>query len=152
AGYHVRGRWAWALPVAAVGLSDVVGHFCNLPGMGFYNPLAMACVYSGFIAAVGIGWVSKRVSKDQPSLGKGLSVLGGSLAASLAFFLISNFGVWLAGWYPMNAAGLLQCYFNAIPFFRNALIGDLSFALVLFGSMAMANAWSARKQSSIQTA
>ncbi|MEL7266818.1 MAG: DUF6580 family putative transport protein, partial [Planctomycetota bacterium] len=34
AGYHVRGRWAWALPVAAVGLSDVVGHFCNLPGMG----------------------------------------------------------------------------------------------------------------------
>jgi len=47
--------------------------------------------------------------------------------ASLLFFLISNFGVWL-NWYPNTSAGLVQCYVLALPFYWRTLIGDVIFA------------------------
>ena len=65
-------------------------------------------------------------------------VLFGSLASSLAFFLITNFGVWLSGWYPLTLAGLQTCFINAIPFFRNFLTGTLAYAIVLFGTYELA--------------
>ena len=66
-------------------------------------------------------------------------VIGSSLLASLAFFLISNFGVWLSDHdYPINAAGLLLCYEMAIPFFKNTLMGDLVYSAVLFGGFEFA--------------
>lgn len=46
--------------------------------------------------------------------------------ASLWFFLVSNFGVWLY-WYPNTLQGLLSCYLAALPFYRNTLLGDLFF-------------------------
>jgi hypothetical protein len=61
-------------------------------------------------------------------------VAGASLTGSIAFFVISNFAVW-AAWnmYPKTLAGLGACYVAALPFFRNALAGDLIFTAVLFG-------------------
>ncbi len=47
--------------------------------------------------------------------------------ASLLFFLISNFGVWL-NWYPRTTAGLLDCYLLALPFYGRTLMGDLLFS------------------------
>ncbi len=49
--------------------------------------------------------------------------------ASLSFFLLSNFGVWLS-WYPHSLVGLKNCYILALPFYRNTLIGDVVFGLV----------------------
>lgn len=58
----------------------------------------------------------------------------GSLSASVVFFVLSNFGVWMAGMgYPMTLAGLEACYIAALPFFVNTLLGDLFYSLVLFG-------------------
>ena len=95
--------------------------------MGFYNPVTMAMVYAGSLAAVPIGRLIRRGRRPI------LRVPVGSLAASTLFFLISNFGVWLAGWYGMTAAGLLSCYINAIPFYAYSLVGDLAFSVILFG-------------------
>ena len=57
-----------------------------------------------------------------------------SLAASLSFFVVSNFAVW-AVWsmYPKNLGGLMACYIAAVPFFRNAVVSDLFFAAAFFG-------------------
>ncbi|MGB3056906.1 MAG: DUF6580 family putative transport protein, partial [Candidatus Omnitrophota bacterium] len=41
-------------------------------------------------------------------------------------------------WYPHTWEGLSFCYVSAIPFFRNTLLGNLFFALVLFGSYELA--------------
>lgn len=62
------------------------------------------------------------------------NVLFGSLAASLSFFMITNFGVWLGNpaW-PQSVAGLGSCYAFALPFFGNTLAADLLFSSVLFG-------------------
>lgn len=60
-------------------------------------------------------------------------MVGGSLAASVIFFVFSNFGVWFSGtMYPMTIEGLEACYLAAIPFFTNTLAGDLFYAGALF--------------------
>jgi hypothetical protein len=55
-------------------------------------------------------------------------------AGPLAFFLISNFGVWYGfKTYPPNAAGLLACYIVGIPYFGRTLVSTVLFAALLFG-------------------
>jgi hypothetical protein len=53
------------------------------------------------------------------------SSLGFAVASSFFFFAVTNFGVWLQGWYPMNVNGLVDCFLAAIPFYRTMLIGNL---------------------------
>src|SRR3954452_24795660 len=56
-------------------------------------------------------------------------VLGAALGASLSFFVISNFAVWLESThfpqlgvvYPQTLDGLITCFAAAVPFFRNTL-------------------------------
>jgi hypothetical protein len=55
--------------------------------------------------------------------------IGVVVGAPVAFFLISNFGVWLGGGlYPHTLSGLGDCYALALPFFRGTLFGDWLFA------------------------
>jgi hypothetical protein len=61
------------------------------------------------------------------------------LLSSILFFVVTNFAVWAAfETYAMNWSGLVHCYTAAVPFFRYTLAGDLFFALVLFGTHALA--------------
>jgi len=127
AGCYLAGRRAYLVPLAVLLLSDLVGHLFKVPGMGFYHPITMLCVYAGAISAVPVGrWIQSNRSK--------LRLPAGSLAASTLFFLISNFGVWLGGWYPITGLGLLACYTSAIPFFGYTIAGDLLFTILLFGA------------------
>ncbi|MFH0877497.1 MAG: DUF6580 family putative transport protein [Candidatus Omnitrophota bacterium] len=66
------------------------------------------------------------------------TILAGSVLSSVIFFVITNFGVWLSGWYPMTAAGLGQCFIAAIPFFRNFTASTLFYSCVLFGTYEIA--------------
>lgn len=64
-----------------------------------------------------------------------------TLAGSLLFFVVTNLAEWASGvLYPTTAEGLATCFTMALPFFRNSLIGDLTFATVLFGAWALAEA------------
>ena len=66
---------------------------------------------------------------------KPLRVIGAALASSVSFYLISNFDVWAAtNLYPKTMAGLMTSYTLALPFFRNAVEGDLLFTAVMFGT------------------
>ena len=55
-----------------------------------------------------------------------------ALFASVIFFIISNFGVWIGGYYPYTLEGLLTCYTMAIAFFQNTLLGTLFFTFIFF--------------------
>jgi hypothetical protein len=85
--------------------------------------------YAGVIL-LGGALLGRRVSP--------LRVGAGSLAASIAFFVASNFAVW-AVWhmYPKTLAGLATAYLAAVPFFRNQVLADLLFAAVLFAIGAL---------------
>lgn len=60
----------------------------------------------------------------------------GSVSASLIFFIVSNFGVWMQGaLYPKTFSGLVSCYTMAIPFYRATFVSDMIFTFVFFGAM-----------------
>ncbi len=62
------------------------------------------------------------------------------LASAVTFFVVSNFGVWAFGdgiRYPHNPAGLVDCYVQAIPFFRNTLISMALFLPLLFSRVTL---------------
>jgi hypothetical protein len=111
---------AFLVPVVAMLLSDLV--------IGFHS--TMFTVYLSFIAIVGIGLILQSKLTV-------VNTLTASLAASVLFYLVTNFGSWTSGLmpYPMNAAGLMQSYIAGLPFFFNGILGDLFYNSVLFGAL-----------------
>jgi len=56
-----------------------------------------------------------------------------TFSGTLIFYLISNFGVWATGnLYEKNINGLINCYFLAIPFFKNSIISTIIFSYTTF--------------------
>jgi hypothetical protein len=81
------------------------------------------------MAAVLIG----RFYASNPTL---LRWVGSVLGGSALFFLVTNGAVWLTAEgsiYPKTLAGLIQCYTMGLPFYKNTLLGDLTWSTVLFG-------------------
>jgi hypothetical protein len=55
------------------------------------------------------------------------------ILSSLVFFILTNFGVWTLGnLYEKSFQGLIECYFMAIPFFKNTLISTIIFSYAAF--------------------
>ncbi|OGL35721.1 hypothetical protein A3F65_03550 [Candidatus Saccharibacteria bacterium RIFCSPHIGHO2_12_FULL_47_16b] len=62
-----------------------------------------------------------------------------TISASIFFFVVTNFGVWAtSGMYAHTWAGLIRCYELALPFFRNTLMSDIVYTIVLFGAYWLA--------------
>lgn len=89
-----------------------------------------------YLSAIGIG----SLLKHNPGVVK---IAGAALGASVSFFVLSNFSVWLFGsMYAKNLDGLITCYIKAIPFFRNTLSSDMVFSFAAFGIPRLAQALS----------
>lgn len=117
-GAYLPKKLLW-LPLLALFISDYF--------IGFYG-IDMLYVYGSFILTGLIGlWLR---SHKKPKF-----VIGGALFSSVLFFLITNFGVWAPpnNWYTHDLNGLIKSYTMALPFFRNTLIGDLGYTILLFG-------------------
>jgi hypothetical protein len=56
-----------------------------------------------------------------------------SFFSSCSFFIITNFGSWITtSVYQKNLMGLLNAYSMGLPFFRNTLLGDMFYTIVIF--------------------
>ncbi len=112
-------------PVALLAVSDYL-----LTTQVYQMQLRWTHIFSlaGFALVALIGrWLRDKLSVR--------NLLAASLAGPTAFFLLSNFGVWL-GWrmYPPTWEGLVACYVAALPFFRNSLLSSMLFSGILFGA------------------
>ena len=59
----------------------------------------------------------------------------GSLAviSPMIFFLVSNFGVWITGsYYARDISGLMECYFNAVPFYASSATSCMLFTALFY--------------------
>ncbi len=113
--------WGVVVPLGAMVLSDIgLGY---LPGT---DP-GMAWVYGSFVLIALLGGWALRSRRTV------LRIAGTSLASSLLFYVVTNFGEWLGPLYPHTSAGLAASYIAAIPFFRNTVLSDLGYTLALFG-------------------
>lgn len=127
-------KWAFALPIFSIFLSDVLYHSLNLMGFttmkGFYE--GQITNYILFAAMTAIGFLMKKINA--------INVIAYSLLVCVAFFLLSNFFVWQSGQglsRPKTFDGLIQCYTDAIPFFENSIKATLVFSAVLFGAYSL---------------
>lgn len=121
---------AFLLPLAAMLLGDLaLGYLVY--GRDVFA--VMPFVYPCFVLTVLLGMWVRRWHRAPAA------IAAAALAASVLFFLISNFGAWVAfPLYPGTLDGLLECYAAGIPFFRDTLISNGLFTLVLFGGLALA--------------
>lgn len=136
-------RYAFLFTLLAQLLSDTYFQLFS-PFPGFYG-IEQFFVYGGMMAVTFLG-----TRMGQP---KALRVAGFSIAGSLLFFLISNFGVWVSiqfgtdlYGYGKGLSGLGTTYLMALPFytqqgtelFVNSFIGDLVCSSLLFAVYLLA--------------
>ncbi len=125
-GAHLGNRWlAFMIPLVALLISDIF--------LGFHN--FMIPVYLSFALVVLLGTLMRNKIRLP-------YIIGGSIAGSLLFFLITNAAVWIATpYYPNTFQGLLTSYTMAIPFFHTGLLGDLFYNAVFFGGFYFIRQW-----------
>lgn len=129
-------RLAVILPLAAMLISDYF--------IGFYNLPILVSVYLSF----GISGILGLQLRQHKNLS---NILGVTLLASIQFYLITNFAVWAFGtMYPPTVGGLSQSYINALPFFRNTLLGDLFYVGVMFGLYEAVRFYLGKRRSAVQ--
>jgi len=140
-GAMLLGRKAWFLPLCLLVLSDLVLGWIGGTGWGAYTIMS-ALVY------LGVGWVA------HPCLGSNhprITLLAGTLASGIAFYLIANTFSWalepayartLAGWWQSQTTGLPQFSPPAWFFLRQSLLADtvwcLAASLLFFRSAEQA--------------
>lgn len=105
--------------------------------LGGYEWQLEACVYGSMLVACGLGWMIKnRIEKSAIGVNRNQFVgfVGGALAMSTIFFVLTNMAVWkFSGWYGTDLESGLACFVSALPFFRWTILGDMTFTLVILG-------------------
>lgn len=145
-GVYLGRRLSLIVPLGIMILSDVL---LSLPALRSLLPWGVTgagwhhLVWAtwGSFALVGLigWWVRRRKTVSR--------ILLGSLAGSILFYLITNWAVWAYGtMYPADWPGLIQSYTQALPFFRNSLLGDLGYTALFFGVYEGAAAFVRMKQ------
>ena len=116
-GFYLNKKYAILVPLSLMVITDLF--------LGLHNVILFTWGSVVLISVLGI------IQKKRKSA---LTIAGSSLISAVAFFIITNFGVWLAGWYTYTFEGFITCYVRAIPFFRHMLSSTLLYSTVLFGS------------------
>lgn len=131
-------KMALLLPLGAMLLGDICLHISYLLGIREYAGLHayMPFVYGALAAITIIGmWLHNNV--------RAWKIPFAAIGGSLLFFAVSNFGVWVMD-FPHTYAGFLQCFAQAVPFYRDNMtwLGDLVYTATLFGAFE----WIVRRQ------
>jgi len=126
--YFTRSWLAFFVPLAALALSDLVlGLYWSWSMMAFQPHMWVQYLAFSLVVMIGLS-LRGRTSAAR--------VAAMTLASSVTFFVVTNFGEWVfQPWYPKTGEGLVAAYIAAIPFFRNSLIGDFAYVALLFGGM-----------------
>jgi len=129
-------KWAFALPLFSMFLSDVLYEILYNYGYtdvsGFYK--GQLINYVLFIGITCLGFLMRRVTVQ--------NILGFSLLAPTVYFLASNFLLWARGGglqRPKTFAGMMQCYTDALPFYKVSLEATVVFSILLFGGYYLLN-------------
>ncbi|HEU4471888.1 MAG TPA: DUF6580 family putative transport protein [Flavisolibacter sp.] len=143
-------RLAFILPLLSMLISDSIYQLLYTNGLfdrpGFYKAQgffdSQLLNYVLFALLTVFGFLLKKPTA--------LRVFGFGLSGSVLYFLASNLLVWMGGGgfgRPKTFEGLMQCYGDALAFYReygliegfagNAVVGDLFFCALLFGSFAL---------------
>ena len=119
-------RLAIVIPFAAMFISDILLQLVN--GTGFHNQMFLVYGCTIFSSLIGFQIREKLQFKN---------ILFATVAGAILFFITTNLGVWMLGYYGYTMTGLVNCFTMAIPFFRGTITGDLFYSLLFFGSYSL---------------
>jgi hypothetical protein len=143
--------WRFVVPLMAMILSDLAIDL-HLIDLQWYMPVGYSplpstwgwekifqkiLIYGAFALSVGLGSLLQRRRTLIP-------IAGATLASSVLFFVVTNFGSWVVdATYPRTLTGLGECYVAGLAFWRQhgTLLGDVFYSTVLFGGLALAERW-----------
>ena len=127
-------KFAFLLPLLAMFVSDCLYQLLYINGVGtmygFYEGQVLNYILFGGLTVFGFFVKNLNVKK----------IAFASIAAPTAYFLASNFFVWvssspLAGLgRPKTFAGLMMCYGDGLPFYPWSVASTFVFSAILFGS------------------
>jgi hypothetical protein len=120
--------WSWAAILLGVDLLS--------QGAAVWQPHNLPAILLTYACYIAIAWWGDRMRRSDPGV---VRVLGGTVACSLLFFLVTNTFSWGADpAYAKTFLGWVQCMTVGTPgfpptwmFFRNSLIADFCGATVL---------------------
>ena len=147
--YFTRKWKAFAFPLLTLLISDLVINVFVYEGKYGIMYGSWYWVYGGFCIIVLMGhWFLRHVNI------KNIVLTG--IGATLAYWLIVDFGVFLFGCTDITTGqtmdhsfgSLIKCYAQGFPFMKNFLSGTLLYSGILFGAFE----WMKRKNPSLQTA
>lgn len=135
-----RGKYSVFIPFAALLAGDLILAATGKLYSDYFADGYFIYVYVGFA----LTWMIGRLLKNKVNVS---NIVLASIAASLTFFIVTNFGSWLQiSYYPKTINGLGQAYLAGLVFYKqdilsnfflNQLIADLFFSSVFFGGYAM---------------
>ncbi len=148
-GIYLGGIYTAVVPLSVIFLSD----------LAIGNNYIFIFTWTAFvlIGLLGAGYRRWRIAKRGFQITRDNfkaqlpEAIGLGISSSLFFFIWTNFGWWLiSGMYEHNLAGLIKCYWMAIPFFKNNLIGNLVFVPIGIYAASKALCWAKSKNWRIQ--
>ena len=119
------------VPVAILAISDLL-----LPA---YDSIpVLLATYVVMTLPVGLGRLQRR-SQSRPWAATQWALF--ALVPATLFYIVTNFAVWaFQSDYEKSLAGLAQCYWAAVPFYRWMVAGDVFYLGALLGCWLIAGA------------
>ena len=133
-------RFSFLVPLFSMLISDLLYQALYMQGLteirGFYHGQWVNYVLFTLITVIGF-----FINKNNIS-----SIILGSLAGVVFFYLTSNFLDWIGGGldinnqpYPITFKGLMNCFIAGLPFLRGSLLATLVFGGIFFGCYHLYN-------------
>lgn len=112
-GFVLRGSLAYSVPVLGMFISNCfLGHYGISMSLAIYGSLLLPVLLASRTSSI-------------------LGVYVYSFLCPVVFFITTNFVVWYgSGWYSQTWSGLINCYYMAIPFFKNTLMSSVYYTLL----------------------
>ncbi|MCI0332288.1 MAG: hypothetical protein L0228_03555 [Planctomycetes bacterium] len=122
--YFSRVTIASLVPIAILLIGDLL-----LPA--YDSAPVMIVTYAALTLPVWFGRMLRNENRGRGTVWK-LALCG--LVPATVFFIVSNFAVWaFQSDYEKSLAGLAECYWAAVPFYRWMLAGDIFYVAVFTG-------------------
>ncbi len=143
AGRQLPGRFSSlglvAVSMLAIDLPLIFTQILPQSGAAILPKIVLVNVFV-YGTVLGTAMISNRVR----AVSNWQTTLLGSLAASLAFFLATNLASWMA-FYPLSWSSLVQCYVNAVPFFKNTWLSTLLYSAAFYLALEARHRWEQRQ-------
>ncbi len=127
-------KLAFLLPLISMLVSDALYQLLYLNGLstiqGFYHGQWINYLLFMSLTCFGFFVNAKKI----------VSIATASLTAPTAFFIVSNFMVWIGGGglhRPKTIEGLMQCFADGLPFYPGSLMATVIFGAIFFGTYSL---------------